>query len=110
MTVVKHKRNKGNDNIIPFIWKKGVSGNPKGRPKGKTLKDFAREYFACMSEEERIAYLKTLPTELVWRMGEGNPAQGIEGDPNKPLILQVSQETADLIHAINGETKNRTTE
>jgi len=52
---------------------KGQSGNPKGRPPGKSLKTFAREYLESLPDEEKIEYLKTLPTEIVWKMAEGNP-------------------------------------
>lgn len=47
--------------------------NPAGRPKGKTLKEFAREYLMNLPDEEKMAYLKTLPQEIVWKMAEGNP-------------------------------------
>ncbi len=33
----KHRKNKGHENIRPHQWEKGQSGNPAGRPKGKTL-------------------------------------------------------------------------
>lgn len=51
----------------------GNVANPNGRPKGKTLKEFAREMLMSMSDEEKLEYLKQLPPEIVWRMSEGNP-------------------------------------
>jgi len=59
--------------LIPYLWKKGVSANPKGRPPGKTLKTFAREYLESLPDDEKLEYLKSLPTEIVWKMAEGNP-------------------------------------
>lgn len=52
--------------------------NPVGRPKGKTLKEFAREYLMNLPDDEKQAYLKTLPQEIVWKMAEGNPHQSSE--------------------------------
>lgn len=53
---------------------KGQSGNPKGRPPGKSLKTFAREYLESLPDDQKMEYLKTLPTDMVWKMAEGNPA------------------------------------
>jgi len=66
--------------LRPFIWKKGQSGNLKGRPKGKTLKTFAREYLESLPDDRKLAFLASLPTEIVWKMAEGNPQTDITSD------------------------------
>lgn len=59
--------------LLPYQWKKGQSGNPAGRPKGKTMKEYARELLECQTEEERQEFLNGLPKEIIWKMAEGNP-------------------------------------
>jgi hypothetical protein len=62
-------------NNRPWLFKKGQSGNPGGRPKGsKSLKERAREYLAGLSDEETEAYFDGLNKLDVWKMAEGNPA------------------------------------
>lgn len=59
-------------------FKPGVSGNPAGRPPQKTLKEFAREWFLQLSNEDKIAYLTNLEKlrpGFAWTMSEGNPTE-----------------------------------
>jgi len=77
----------------------GNSGNPNGRPRGKTLKEFAREMLMKMNDEEKIEYLKELPKEIVWRMSEGNPHQTSDfiGEVTiaKPLLEAIKPDVRD---------------
>ena len=76
--------------LQPYIWKKGQSGNPNGRPPGKTLKEFAREYLMSLPDDEKIEYLASLPTEIVWKMAEGNPANAtaLTGKDGGPIQIE----------------------
>lgn len=56
----------------------GQSGNPGGRPKGKTMKEYAREYLMFQTDEEKQVWLKDLPKQEIWRMAEGNPKNDLE--------------------------------
>ena len=61
-----------------YRWKPGQSGNPKGRPKGKTLKEWAAGFLMELPDDKKLAFLKDLSAEIVWRMAEGNPAQSTD--------------------------------
>lgn len=63
------------DHLQPWQFKPGQSGNPSGRKAGKSLKEYAKEMLAAMTDEERQEYLKGLPKQEIWKMAEGNPPQ-----------------------------------
>ncbi len=79
-----------------YVWKKGQSGNPNGRPKGKTLKEFAREYLESLPDDEKIEYLASLPTDIVWKMAEGNPHS------TEDSKLEITTPAPVLVKFING--------
>lgn len=59
--------------LKPWLWKKGFCPNPAGRPKGKTMKEYAKEYLARMTDEERDEWLEGLGKDVIWEMAEGRP-------------------------------------
>ena len=50
----------------------GGKGGP-GRPKGKTMKEFARDFLMSMTDEMKLEFLNSLSKEVLWKMAEGNP-------------------------------------
>jgi len=69
-----------------------LPGTPPGpgRPAGQSLKEYWRQKFARMTDEEKEEFSKKVTPEIIYRMAEGNPAQGIGQDPNlAPVTLLV---------------------
>lgn len=64
-----------------------------GRPKGKTLKEFARDFYMLKSDKEKEEYIAKVEEKrpgFAWEMAEGKAAQGIGLDPNlEPIELLV---------------------
>lgn len=59
------------------VYKKGQSGNPGGRPKN-TLKEYAKQKIAQMTEEEREEFLNGIDKRVIWEMAEGKAKQDVD--------------------------------
>lgn len=66
--------------------------NPNGRPAGKTMKEFAREYFTLKTEEEKKAYVEMVESKkpgFAWQMAEGNPANEMDLKSTEERVIRV---------------------
>lgn len=85
----------------PWLWKKGQSGNLAGRPIGKTMKEYAKEYLSKLNDEERDEWLEGLSKETIWKLAEGNPKQDTDvtsgGEKIKFEIINYGENNTDSV-------------
>lgn len=84
----KEKKNRA-EHLAPWQFKPGQSGNPGGRPAGRSLKEYAKQMLSSMDDEERQQFMKGLSKDIIWRMAEGNPKQDTEINPSGNPIVTV---------------------
>lgn len=86
------------EQIKPWQFKKGQSGNPFGRPPGKSLKERTKAMLNAMTEEEEQEFLEGLDKRVVWEMAEGKPEAKTDITSKGESIQQV------LVKFLNGNT------
>ena len=90
--------------------------NPLGRPKSKTMKEYSREWFLQLTDEQKTAYILALEEKrpgFAWTMAEGNPEESkrlsitvprpILGGASQPPALDAPETSEEVGRAIEGE-------
>jgi len=63
----------------PWLYKKGQSGNPNGRPVGSvSMKTYVKNKLLSMTDEEREEFLQGVDKKTLWEMSEGKPKQDVD--------------------------------
>ncbi len=69
------------------------------------MKEYARDYLASMTDEEREAFMDGIPKLEIWKMSEGNPKQDSDiTSGGKPIVI-LSAEVIEK-NAINTSTEH----
>lgn len=78
----------------PWLWKKGQSGNLKGRPKGPTMKEYIRDYLSKLNDDERDEWLEGINKIELLKMAEGNPKNETDVAIKEIPVIHIAEEIA----------------
>ena len=95
------------DRIRPWMYKKGQSGNPSGRPHGISLKEYARVKFRTMTDEEREAFFHGMNKKDLWEMAEGKPEAKTDITSKGEQIMYVIAPEIASKNDINASAEDR---
>ena len=83
--------NNSTDRIKPWQFKKGQSGNPAGRPPGKSLKERSKAMLNAMTEEEEQAFLEGIDKRTIWEMAEGKAKQDLGIETDIDVLIKIDE-------------------
>lgn len=99
-----------NKKVIGKPFPPGVSGNPKGRPKGKTIKERVRDWLEEHpgDMEDFVKHFVEKNKELAWQMLEGRPSQSLDlgNTSDSPFLIQIVKDDRDTTTTDPGGNTN----